>query len=403
MHFKLPSPGSSLNNGRYKIIRELNTGGTAVVYEAYDKEKNRRCALKVMNLTARQFEVAMKLSRREVVFSSTIHHDNFVQLLDVFSEGQQLVLVWELVSGLDLLDLLNQCGGKMPEAMAAYYFHQLLQGVLFMHDKGFCHRDLKAENCMIVKSTQKLKIIDFGLARQLECAVTSTTGTPDYLAPELLCTTRADRDKIDQRTVDVWATGVILYLLVTGTYPFEDPNDPNCFVQVFKNITDCNIRPLPDHVSMGCRDLIDSIFEVNPMKRIKLQELSENSWLRENARQYADQVSDSCPLVEPQLSSKMSIKNLMQRLPGHKMQASMDGLSSPEGEAILLTKSRRGLSADQVDEFIERDARSRENDQIRSFTCGVRGMLSKFCFSLPTDDPRCKKSSTMSRTRNVKE
>ena len=85
MPFKCPSPGTTLNNGRYKVIRELNTGGTAVVYEAYDYKKNRKCALKVsehttssleaylnlihlqvMNLTQRQFEVAMKLSRREV-------------------------------------------------------------------------------------------------------------------------------------------------------------------------------------------------------------------------------------------------------------------------------------------------------------------------------------------------
>lgn len=370
-----------------------------------------------MNLTARQFEVAMKLSRREVVFSSTIHHDNFVRLLDVFSEGQQLVLVWELVPGLDLLDLLNQAGGKMSESMAAYYFYQLLQGLLFMHEKGFCHRDLKAENCMIVKSTQQLKIIDFGLARQLECAVTSTTGTPDYLAPELLCTARADRDKIDQCAVDVWATGVILYLLVTGTYPFEDPEDPDCFVQVFKNITNCNIRPLPDHVSEGCKNLLKMIFEVDPKRRIPLEKLSENEWIRENAKIYADRVKSPLAVrvmeASSSSSSRMSIKNLIQRLPLHKKQASMDRVSSPEGEAVPLSKSRRGRSVDQAEANPLSDAlptdtlfeANRLDDQIPAFGCGFRGMFSKFCFSLPSDDPKFKKSSntTLQRTQKTKE
>ena len=65
---------------------------------------------------------------------------------------------WELISGPDLLDLLNECGGCMPEDVAAFYFHQLAKGVVFMHDNGFCHRDLKPENCMVEKTTQLLKV-----------------------------------------------------------------------------------------------------------------------------------------------------------------------------------------------------------------------------------------------------
>ena len=119
---------------------------------------------------------------------------------------------------------------------------------------------------------------------------------------------------IDQRAVDVWATGVILYLLVTGTYPFEDPDDPECFAQVFKNIRKCNLRPLPAHVSEGCRDLLRTIFEVDPLKRILLKNLVNNKWLNEQARIYADGIG---PLNVQENTPNYSIKNLMLQLPMH--------------------------------------------------------------------------------------
>ncbi|PNG99486.1 putative serine/threonine-protein kinase, partial [Tetrabaena socialis] len=92
-----------------------------------------------------------------ITFSSSVSHDNIVRLLDVFAEKQQLVIVWELISGPDLLDLLNECGGRMPEDMAAFYFTQALRGLVFMHANGFCHRDIKPENCMVRRADHQLK------------------------------------------------------------------------------------------------------------------------------------------------------------------------------------------------------------------------------------------------------
>lgn len=384
---KFLTPGSTLNKGRYKVVRELNTGGTAIVYEAFDVRKQRKCALKVMNLTQQQFEVAMKLSRREVFFSSVIHHENFVKLLDVFSEEERLVLVWELIPGFDLLDSLNQAGGKMSEPMAAFYFLQLLRGVEFMHDNGFCHRDLKAENCMVVKKTQKLKIIDFGLARSLESAVTSTTGTPDYLAPELLVTSRKDRPTIDQTAVDVWAMGVILYLLVTGTYPFEDPDDPECFAQVFKNIRKCNLRPVPAHVSAECLELLKTIFEVDPKKRIKLKNLENNPWLIEQARIYAASIEPPTP--PPPTTPSYTIKSLMPRFSRHKRQESHSAPATPEGDTVPLSKFRGRFFLNQEDSahISDSDLHSKvlieDDDHPRrpKNGCGFRLIFSKFCIS----------------------
>ncbi|CAD7705061.1 unnamed protein product [Ostreobium quekettii] len=89
-------------------------------------------------------------------------------LLDAFEDiSVCCVQQWELISGPDLLDLLNEHGGRMPEEVTAFYFYQLVKGVVFMHENGFCHRDLKPENCMVEKHTQLLKIIDFGLSKHI--------------------------------------------------------------------------------------------------------------------------------------------------------------------------------------------------------------------------------------------
>ena len=177
--------GSLLCNGRYRVKKEINRGGTAVVYEAEDVELGEKVALKVMNNRDGVMAMPVKAVKREIEYASSISHDNIVKLIDVFAERQSLIIVWELVQGADLLDLLNEHGGRMSERRAFKYFAQLLNGVLFLHSNGFCHRDLKPENCMVDKGTHILKIIDFGLSKHLDSAVTLGVGTPDYMAPEV--------------------------------------------------------------------------------------------------------------------------------------------------------------------------------------------------------------------------
>lgn len=229
-------PGTLLCEGRYLVRREINRGGTAVVYEADDLYavlnttngkkgiQMDKVALKVMNNRDGTMAIPVKAVKREIECASGISHDNIVKLIDVFAEKRNLVIVWELVRGSDLLDLLNECGGRMSERRAFKYFKQLLNGVLFLHSNGFCHRDLKPENCMVDKQTDKLKIIDFGLSKHLHSAVTLGVGTPDYMAPELIDSSKTINNQkafgsYDPRATDVWAMGVILYLMVwTSTF-----------------------------------------------------------------------------------------------------------------------------------------------------------------------------------------
>ena len=112
---------------------------------------------------------------------------NIVRLLNVVQEGEGiLILVWELVNGMDVLDYLNSRGGVMTEEEARGFFKQLLGGIACIHENGFCHRDIKPENCMIETASGTLKIIDFGLSKHLDSAKTVGIGTPDYMCPEML-------------------------------------------------------------------------------------------------------------------------------------------------------------------------------------------------------------------------
>lgn len=277
--------GTLLGNGRYRVSREINRGGTAVVYEGIDLASSRVVALKVMSVKEGKASVPVKGVKREIEYAASMQHENIVQLLDYFVDEQQIVLVWELISGPDLLDLLNECGGRLDEPTAVFYFRQLLQGIMFIHEMGLCHRDLKPENCMVERKTGILKIIDFGLSKHQQSAVTLGVGTPDYMAPELLgngtMQTLQERrvGQYDPKACDVWAMGVLLFLLVTGTYPFEDPLRPQNVVATLQNIMSGRIRPLPRRTSPELRDLVAALLTRDAAARITLQGISQHPWV----------------------------------------------------------------------------------------------------------------------------
>lgn len=298
------APGTVLG-GRYEVVRELNRGGTAVVYAATDRASGRAVALKVLAAGSRVPASAIK---REISVAASLQGCPYVvQLLDFFAEGQdQAVLVWELVEGPDLLDLLNEHGGRMQEPAAAHYFAQLVRGVQYLHQRELCHRDLKPENVLVERSSGQLRIIDFGLSKRQASAVTLGVGTIDYLAPEML--KGGDVRVLQERTVgsydptkvDTWSMGVLLYLLVAGWYPFEDPTCPHNVARTLVNIAAGSYRPIPADVSPPCADLIRSLLVVDPRARPSLDAVLAHPWLATASARPADSAADGA------LARKMS-------------------------------------------------------------------------------------------------
>ena len=146
-----------LANGRYRVLREINRGGAAVVYEAEDlRSESLIVALKCHDLRNADPRALDRL-KREIMNAKEVVHENVVRLYNVILEGECLVLVLELVKGGDLLEVINRAGGKLPEDQARNYFVQLMNGVAKLHESNLCHRDLKPENCMVDERSNTLK------------------------------------------------------------------------------------------------------------------------------------------------------------------------------------------------------------------------------------------------------
>jgi len=185
----------------------------------------------------------------------------------------------ELITGGELFDEIIR-ETKFTEEKTRFYFHQLVQGVQFCHEKGVCHRDLKPEN-LLLDSQKNLKISDFGLSNLYEgqnndnsmissraALLHTACGTPNYVAPEVL-----EHEGYDGRRADIWSIGVILYVLAAGCLPFDEPTMP----VLFDKIKNAKFK-YPPSFSSDLKDLINIILIADPNKRASIKEIQKHPW-----------------------------------------------------------------------------------------------------------------------------
>ncbi|MBN3300104.1 KCC1D kinase, partial [Amia calva] len=166
----------------------------------------------------------------EIAVLRRIKHDNIVSLEEVFETPTKLYLVMTLVTGGELLDRILE-RGMYTEWDASEVIRQVLDAVCYLHRLGIVHRDLKPENLLFDTPFEDSKIVisDFGLSKMEEQGALSTAcGTPAYIAPELL------EQQTYGKEVDLWAVGVIAYILLCGYPPFYDDNDTELYRQIVK-------------------------------------------------------------------------------------------------------------------------------------------------------------------------
>jgi serine/threonine protein kinase/tetratricopeptide (TPR) repeat protein len=206
--------------GRYRIVRQLGQGGMGTVYEAFDVELERTIALKSIRPDLAANPAAVRRLKQETLLTRQIAHRNVVRIFDLGVADGLRFITMEFVDGTDLKSLLGTRGRFSPKDAVAV-MKQVCQGLQAAHTEDVIHRDLKPQNILVGRDN-RVRIVDFGLARSFEqTGITRTgtvLGTPHYMAPE-----QALGGQSDARS-DIFALGVVFYELLTGELPFPADN-----------------------------------------------------------------------------------------------------------------------------------------------------------------------------------
>ncbi|CAM0870244.1 unnamed protein product [Alopecurus aequalis] len=202
--------------------------------------------------------------------------------------------------------MVEQVTSKMlGEDEARRYFHQLINAVDYCHSRGVYHRDLKPEN-LLLDSYGNLKVSDFGLSAlalqtKEDGLLHTACGTPNYVAPEVL----ADKG-YDGKAADVWSCGIILFVLMTGSLPFDDPNLMTLYKMISRANVDC-----PSWLSAGARNLIKRIIDPNPQTRITIAEMLEDEWFKKDYKPPHFEQSDDVSLEDVDAAFDSSEEHLV--------------------------------------------------------------------------------------------
>ncbi len=232
--------GSRIN--QYEIARHVQEGGMGVVYQAHDLSLNRKVALKVIKPSLLQLEGTRKRFLQEARLAAALAHPSITSIYELFEYEDRVVLVMEWLDG-DTLKTRILKEGKLKWRQLAPWMIEACSGLEAAHRQGIIHRDIKSSNLMITAES-RLKILDFGLAKQriMETSPTfdsdltargTILGTLDYMSPEQACGQAAD-----QRS-DLFSLGMVLFEGLTGQLPFHR-NSPASTLQAIIN------EPTPD-------------------------------------------------------------------------------------------------------------------------------------------------------------
>ncbi|XP_018347076.1 PREDICTED: calcium/calmodulin-dependent protein kinase type II alpha chain isoform X5 [Trachymyrmex septentrionalis] len=264
----------------YDLKEELGKGAFSVVRRCVQKSTGHEFAAKIINtkkLSNRDFQ---KLER-EARICRKLQHPNIVRLHDSIQEENFHYLVFDLVTGGELFeDIVAR--EFYSEADASHCIQQILESVHHCHHNGVVHRDLKPENLLLASKAKgaAVKLADFGLAIEVQGEAQAWygfAGTPGYLSPEVL------KKEPYGKPVDIWACGVILYILLVGYPPFWDEDQHRLYGQIKAGSYD---YPSPewDTVTPEAKNLINQMLTVNPGKRITASEALKHPWICQRER-----------------------------------------------------------------------------------------------------------------------
>ncbi|XP_015279597.1 PREDICTED: serine/threonine-protein kinase D2 [Gekko japonicus] len=261
----------------YQIFPDevLGSGQFGVVYGGKHRKTGRDVAVKVIDKLRFPTKQESQL-RNEVAILQSLRHAGIVNLECMFETPEKVFVVMEKLHG-DMLEMiLSSEKGRLPERLTKFLITQILVALRHLHFKNIVHCDLKPENVLLASAEPfpQVKLCDFGFARIIgeKSFRRSVVGTPAYLAPEVLL------NQGYNRSLDMWSVGVIMYVSLSGTFPFNEDEDINDQIQNAAFM----YPPNPwRQISVGAIDLINNLLQVKMRKRYSVDKSLSHSWLQD--------------------------------------------------------------------------------------------------------------------------
>ncbi|XP_054154331.1 serine/threonine-protein kinase D1-like isoform X2 [Oppia nitens] len=264
-------------SSQYQIFPDyiLGSGQFGTVYAGIHKTSGREVAIKVIDKLRFPTKQEAQL-KNEVQILQNIDFQGVVNLERMFETPERIFVVMEKLKG-DMLEMiLKSTEGKLSERVTKFLICQILHALRYLHSRNICHCDLKPENVLLSSDSDfpQVKLCDFGFARIIgeKSFRRSVVGTPAYLAPEVL------RNKGYNRSLDMWSVGVIIYVSLSGTFPFNEDED------ISDQITNAAFMFPPDpwkRISPDAIDLISNLLQVKTRKRYTVEKSLFHSWLQD--------------------------------------------------------------------------------------------------------------------------
>ncbi|XP_006823401.1 death-associated protein kinase 1-like [Saccoglossus kowalevskii] len=259
--------GEEIGSGQFATVKRVTNKTTAIEYAGKFVKKKKMASSR---RGAKKEDIV-----REVEILSEMKHRNVISLHEVYETPTEVVLILELVSGGELFEFLAE-KDHVCEEEAAKFTRQMLEGVKHLHEKNIVHLDLKPENVMLLnRNSQNIKLIDFGLSRRIVegTEIRDMIGTPEFVAPEVV-----NYEALGLYT-DMWAVGVITYILLSGASPFLGDNQQ----ETYENIVAVDYEFDDQYFSKTsefAKDFIEKLFVKDARKRATVTECLNHPWIK---------------------------------------------------------------------------------------------------------------------------
>ena len=264
-------PPSNINF--YKFGRVIGKGAFGKVNIGLHILTGRIVAIKSFNKTKINDQKYRNKIMNEIELMKNLNHFSVVKLLDTIETEKYILIIMENVLGGDLLTFIKK-RNKLPDKVAKFIFKQLLQALKYIHNKNIVHRDIKLDN-ILIDLNNNIKLCDFGVGKYISDngeLLFEQCGTPAYIAPEVL-----SGEGYEGFPVDLWSSGVVLYSLLMGSIPFKANN----INELQGLIMSGNYKQI-NGISKNAKDLLNKLLEINPKKRINVEEALNHPWFSDS-------------------------------------------------------------------------------------------------------------------------